>query len=172
MSVQENQKLSGNEIATLAIYRNEIFGSDQYHKSLALFMGLIAVGFHIAGEITGLEMYSKYVILFSISTLGAILRLDTLVHRLGEFCKTIGDPWERWKHGLKYDRLHLTVSDIVLLAPFAFSLINTYIDLFKAYGFQGLPGLYWCSMLVIVGLSAFWAITPNRVRIHNSTYGC
>lgn len=158
-------KLSGNDTATVKMYREEMNSNDHYHKSLAMFLGLIAVGFYVAVEVTNLLVFQKYVVLFSISALGAILRLDTMVHRLGAFNKEFGDPWENWKENLKHDKEHLVLSDIVLLVPLAYCLVSNYFNIFLVQGLTVYTMWYILTIVLILILIACWAVTPTRVRV-------
>ncbi len=143
-------------------YRLEIIVNDLFHKILAFVLGLICVGLCITAEIFNNNYFSGWNIVFGLAFVGSIIRLDTMVHRLGKFLEQKSDPWEIFRTKLKYDKLYLTICDIFAVIPVAISLFISYGKLWNPNAFYQI-WLITALVLQIVGV-ILWATAPSQVR--------
>ena len=152
------------EKINFAPYRSEIIINDLFHKSLAVLLVLIIIGLTITTNVTGNANYIWYVPLLTISLLGTIIRLDTMVHRMGWFLEKSGEPWERDRKKLLYDRIHLTFGDIFMLVPVILCLFQSYASILQTpISWSNLAYFAISLLLTLFGI-VLWAVTPSMVR--------
>ncbi len=154
----------------IAIYRKEVDSNDHFHKSIAFILGLIIVGLGIAYDVTGITALIIATPALSIALLGTIIRLDTIVHRLGWLLEKLSCPWEMNRNSLVNDKQNLVIADILSLVPVLFYLIKAYATLWPIYGTDQTIGgrtLLWISIFLNVFGVVLWINTPRRAREEN-----
>ncbi len=152
------------ESALIAIYRKEIDSNDHFHKALALMLGLLVIGLGVAYDLTDRIQLLYASPALTISMLGAIIRLDTIVHRLGWLLYELDDPWELKRGDLLHDKKFLTFSDVLAVLPVLFYLVRAYMALLASE--MTVLGTFFIvsSMIVILAAVVIWGLTPSFVR--------
>ena len=75
-------------------YRAQITAIDLAHITLILIVVLIQIWFGVRYHETGDRWYAAMISVFTVTTLGLVVRLDTFIKRLGGWLAKRGDPWE------------------------------------------------------------------------------
>ncbi len=152
------------EAHLIGIYRRELDSNDHFHKAIAFLLGLIVVGLGIAYDITGKIELILGTPLLTLAMLGTIIRLDTIVHRIGWLLKKGYDPWECERSRLRYDKKFVAIGDIFMTSPVLYYLVKAYSALFAnserymVFSYIGCIGL---TMLAVT----LWGMSAKMVRI-------
>jgi uncharacterized membrane protein YqgA involved in biofilm formation len=138
-----------------------MLANDRWHKSVALLISLICVGLSIAHSITQLPAFLFWIPFFIIAKLGTIVRLETLVHRMGAFLRREGDIWESFRRGFQYDKIYLSIADILMMFPSGTALAYYY------YYSESYIADAVLAVIILAGI-ALWVTSPANVSKHSS----
>ncbi|HMQ01543.1 MAG TPA: hypothetical protein PKD79_00520 [Candidatus Doudnabacteria bacterium] len=142
-------------------YRHEIISNDQWHKNVVMLLSLITVGLAIAHSITEQAAFRFWIPILIVAQLGTIIRLETMVHRMGAFLKKEGDIWEQFRGKLLHDKFYLTMGDILMMAPAGVALGYYFYHSIN----YALDSVY---IVVILFEVLLWITAPFNVRKHAS----
>lgn len=98
-------------------YRAQMTAIDLLHIALILIVVLVMLWLCYQCHATNDGWYALWVPLFTITMLGLIMRLDTMVHRIGGFLKANNDPWELAKATHQPTTYLMPMADVLVMAP-------------------------------------------------------
>lgn len=151
-----------NEV-DLSAHRQEIIANDRFHKTAAMILGLIIVGLGVSMGFTDNIGIRLTIPLLTVSLVGIILRLETTVHRQGGFVQEYGDPWEEYRHKLIYDKVILSLSDLLVFIPVLVVLGISLMETAETH-----PTYTFIVSIVILIEIGFWPVVPMLVKIKKS----
>lgn len=107
-----------------ASYRSQITAIDLSHLALIMITIVIMITLSALADILNKPILLWYIPLLTITMLGLIARLETMVHRLGGFLKAQGDPWEAAKSKHVATRFLMPIADILCMGVVIPLLVN------------------------------------------------
>src|ERR1035438_5485623 len=109
-----------------APYRSQITAIDLGHLALIVVVILVQLTLTIISDLTGNRLPQLWVPPLVITMLGIVTRMNTMIHRLGGFLKSQGDPWEVAKAAHKPTAYLMPIGDILCMLPVIALLIYRY----------------------------------------------
>lgn len=125
----------------LSRYRIEITVTDVTGHVLVLILALVQLWLAVKAHETGDNWYAAWIPVFTITMLGVIVRMDTMIKRLGGWLGANGDQWEQALAGHAPTKYLMPVGDILTFAVVIVMLV--YGQIYGAAYFSSEPAKSW-----------------------------
>ncbi len=149
-----------------APYRAQITAIDLAHLALIVVVILVQLTLTVISDLTGSRLPQLWVPAFTVAMLGIITRMDTMIHRIGGFLKSQGDPWEIAKAAHTPTTYLMPIGDILCMLPVIGLLI--YAEVRAWQYFNGNPKaqvFYLAGTLLFVALGvAGWILAATKAK--------
>jgi hypothetical protein len=150
----------------LSSYRAQQTAIDLVHQALIIMVFLIMVWLTVKAELANNPKLLILVPLLTVTILGLIMRLDTMVQRMGGFMKKMGDPWELAKATHKPTTYLMPAADVLVMVPIMAMLIYAEYKIWQQ--FKDSPRLQWGYLLgtlvLIAGGIGGWILAAIKAK--------
>jgi hypothetical protein len=149
-----------------APYRAQITAIDLGLLTLIVVVILVQLALTVISDMSGKRVPQLWVPPLVVTMLGILVRMDTMIHRLGGFLKSQGDPWEIAKAAHAPTRYLMPIGDILCMMPVVALLIYAEVRAWQYFnGNSKAQILYLAGTLLFVGLGvAGWILAATKAK--------
>lgn len=149
-----------------APYRAQITAIDLAHLALIVVVILVQLILTVISDMSGNRLPQLWVPPFTVTMLGLITRMDTMIHRIGGFLKSQGDPWEIAKAAHAPTRYLMPIGDILCMLPVIALLVYAEVRAWQYFnGNSKAQVLYLAGTLLFVALGvAGWILAATKAK--------
>ncbi len=146
-------------------YRSQITAIDLLHIALIMVVILVMLWLCQKCHATNDGWYALWVPPFTVTMLGLIMRLDTMVHRIGGFLLANGDPWELAKATHAPTGYLMPMADVLVLVPVIGLLVYAEVQSWKWFDGSNWrwPYLLGTSVLILTGVGG-WILAALKAK--------
>lgn len=149
-----------------APYRAQITAIDLAHLALIVVVILVQLILTVISDMSGNRLPQLWVPPFTVTMLGLITRMDTMIHRIGGFLKSQSDPWEVAKAAHAPTRYLMPIGDILCMLPVIALLVYAEVRAWQYFNGNSKAQIsYLAGTLLFVAIGvAGWILAATKAK--------